>query len=99
MLIHAYRVESRRASQAERIPLAPAPVGIVQFTGGIDRGRTEAERKRVAKDLLSYRSPLFDHRAYGKKTWRAELTSVDDDSLGKPSFEDASKGYRIWLLL
>jgi len=48
--------------------------------------------------LLSYRSPLFDHSAYGKKTWKAELTSVDDDSLGKPSFDDASKGYRIWLL-
>lgn len=98
MLIHAYRVESRRAPQADRTPLAAAPVGIVQFTGGIDQGRTEIERKRVAKDLLSYRSPLFDHSAYGKKTWKAELTSIDDDYLGKPSFEDASKGYRIWLL-
>jgi hypothetical protein len=70
MLIHAFRVESRRAPQADRIP--PAPVGIVQFTGGIDQGRTETERKRVAKDLLSYRSPVFNHSAYGKKTWKAE---------------------------
>jgi hypothetical protein len=97
MLIQAYRVESRRPGLADGIPLTPVLVGTVQFTGGIDEGRTDTARKKVAIDLLFYRSPLADHSSYGKRTWKAELTSVDDDSLGKPFFEDASQGFRIWL--
>jgi hypothetical protein len=97
MLIQAYRVESRRPPLLDGKPLTPVLVGTVQFTGGIEEGSTENARKRVAIDLLLYRSHLADHSTYGRKTWKAELTTVDDDTLGTPSVEDASEGYRIWL--
>src|SRR5437879_5461572 len=99
MLIQAYHVESRRPGLADGIPLTPVPIGIVEFTGGSDEGGPEWQRKNVATDLLMYHSPLVDHIAYGHGTWHAEKTTVDEDSLGTPSFEDAAEGYRIWLLI
>lgn len=97
MLIQAYCVESHRSGLLEGIQPKPVFVGIVQFTEGSDAVRPEWQRKDMATDLLTYHSPLVDHIAYGHNTWQAEKISVDDDSLGTPSFEHASEGYRIWL--
>jgi len=72
---------------------ASSPVGAVQFIGNIAQERGE----EVAMELLSRFSPLTHHPILGAERWEAELTSVEDDSLGLPSFEDASKGYRMWL--
>jgi len=73
--------------------LPPASLGAVQFIGNIGQERGE----EVAMELLSRFSPLTRHPTFGAERWEAELTSVENDSLGPPSFEDASKGYRIWL--
>src|SRR5258708_20721119 len=97
MLIQAYRVESHRPGLPDGIPLTPVPIGIVQFTGGSDEGRPEWQRQDMATDLLIYHSPLVDDLAFGHITWHAEKTSIDDDTLGTPFFEDAAEGYRIWL--
>jgi hypothetical protein len=69
----------------------------VQFTGGVDEGRSEFQRKTLAQEILMNHSPLFDHIAFGHGTWNSELITVDDESLGTPSVEDASQGFRIWL--
>jgi hypothetical protein len=93
MLIQVYLVESHRHGSIDDLQPASSPVGAVQFIGNIAQERGE----EVAMELLSRFSPLTHHPILGAERWEAELTSVEDDSLGLPSFEDASKGYRMWL--
>jgi hypothetical protein len=97
MLIKAYRVESRRHGSIAFEPPEPASIGIVQFTGGIDEGREEWQRESEAVNLLMDHSPFAHDPMRGADTWDAELIVVDDESLEAPSFDDAPKGYRIWL--
>jgi hypothetical protein len=97
MLIKAYRVESRRHGSIAFDPPEPALIGIVQFTGSFDEGREEWQRESVAVNLLIDHSPLAHDPMRGADTWDAELIVVDDQSLKAPFFDDALKGYRIWL--
>jgi hypothetical protein len=99
MLIKAYLVQSHRIPP---IGLGgpspePRPVGIVQFTGDNDQGRTDDGRKEAAKEILLYHSPLADHPAFGYLTWQTELISVDTAELGLVSVDKADEGFRIWL--
>ena len=55
----------------------------MQFTGGVDVGRSEFQRKTLAQEILMNHSPLFDHIAFGHGTWNSELITVDDESLGR----------------
>ena len=92
MLIHAYLVESHRHGSTDFEP-DPVPVGTVQLTGGSEQRRDEED----ATELLSRFSPLAKDPVLGLETWYAELISVDDDSLGSPTYDNASEGYRVWL--
>ena len=87
-------MESHRHGSIDDLQPASAPVGAVQFIGDIAQDHSE----EAAMELLSRFSPLTRHPILGVERWEAELSSVDDESLGTPSVEDASKGYRIWLL-
>ena len=99
MLIKAYLVQSHRIPPIGLggPPPEPRPVGIVQFTGDSDQGRTDDGRKEAAKEALLYHSPLADHPAFGYFTWRAELISVDEAALGPVSVDKTDEGFRIWL--
>ena len=97
MLIKAYRVESHRHGSIAFEPPEPALIGIVHFS--IDQGREEWQRESEAVNLLIGCSPLSHDPMRGADTWDAELIIVDDESLEAPSFDDTSKGYRIWLNL
>jgi hypothetical protein len=97
MLIKAYRVESRRHGSIAFEPPEPVLIGIVQFTGGIDEGSEEWQRESEAVNLLMDHSPFAHDPMRGADTWDAALIVVDDESLEAPSFDDAPKGYRIWL--
>jgi hypothetical protein len=66
-------------------------------SGGIDEGREEWQRESEAVNLLMDHSPFTHDPMRGADTWDAELIVVDDQSLEAPSFDDAPKGYRIWL--
>jgi hypothetical protein len=103
MIIQAYRVESHRIPLmgAEGLPLASAPVlvGVVQFTGRSFEWVNNAKQDEAAVNVLMYRSPLVNNPAHGHLTWRAKPMNVDDQSLGTPVFENAAKGYRVWLLI
>jgi hypothetical protein len=96
---NAHQSISRRESQTWinrlREPPEPALIGIVQFS--IDEGREEWRRENEAVNLLMSCSPLSHDPMRGADTWNAELIVVDDESLEAPSFDDTSKGYRIWL--
>jgi len=93
MLIQVYRVESRRHGSIDDLRPEPVPVGIVQFTGGIEQKHSE----EAATELLSHFSPLTSHPIFGFERWQAGLTIVDDESLGTPTYNVSSEGYRIWL--
>jgi hypothetical protein len=54
MLIQVYRVESRRHGSIDDLRPEPVPVGIVQFTGGIEQNHSE----EAATELLSHFSLL-----------------------------------------
>jgi len=71
------------------------PVGIVQFIGSIEQEQSE----EAAIELLSHLSPHTDHPILGFERWIAELITVDEESLGRPTYEPALEGYRIWLPL
>ena len=90
MLIHAYLIESHRHGSIDFEP-DPEPVGKVQFTGGSEQRRDE----EAAIELLSRFSPLAKDPILGLETWCAELASVDDDSLGSPTYD--KEDHRIWL--
>ncbi len=92
MLIHAYLVESHRHGSTDFDP-EPVPIGTVQFARGNEQRRNE----EAATELLSLFSPLAKDPIRGLETWYAELISVDDDSLGSPTYDNASEGYRVWL--
>lgn len=97
MVIKAYLVQSHQTASISLGAPDPIWVGTVQFTGGIDEGRSDSQRKKAAIAVLRDHSPLVYDRIIGYGTWRAELANIDDESLGPPSFEDAEKGYRVWL--
>jgi hypothetical protein len=90
MLIQAYRVESRRHGSIDFHP-RPKLIGMVQFTGRDEQDRDE----EAAIEILRGFSTLANHPALGFGTWKAELTSVDDDSLGRPFVENRARGYRL----
>jgi hypothetical protein len=72
-------------------------IGIVQFTPGIVQREIEFEPNAEAIRVLAKHTLAAHHRAIGISTWKAELTSLDEDSLGTPFLENATEGYRIWL--
>ena len=96
MLIQAYRVESRRHGSIGLEP--PEPIGIVQFTPGIVQREIEFEPNAEAIRVLAKHTLTAHHQAIGISTWKAKLISIDDDHLGTPFIENATEGYRIWLL-
>jgi len=100
MIIQAYRVESHRIPllEAEGLPPAPVPVGVVQFTGRSFEWVNNSKQDEAAVNVLMYRSPLVNNPALGHLTWRAKPMNLDDESLGPPVFAHAEKGYRVWLL-
>ena len=61
------------------------------------KSNEETKKRRAATELLSRLSPLADDPILGLETWYTEFTSVDDDSLRSPAFDNTSEGYRIWL--
>jgi hypothetical protein len=93
MLIQAYLVESCRHGSLDDPQPEPVPVGIVHFIGGIKQEHSE----EAATELLSHFSPLTNHPILGFERWEAELISVDEESLGIPTYDVASESYRIWL--
>ena len=99
MLIQAYRVVSRRPGSIYFEP-EPVLIGIVQFTPGIVQREIEFEpdAEAIRIRVLAKHTLTAHHQAIGIDTWKAELTSLDDDSLGTPFVENATEGYRIWLL-
>jgi hypothetical protein len=97
MLIKAYRVESRPPGSIAFDPPEPVLIGKVQFTGGIYRGTEESQLEIDAIELLANHSPLARDPILGLKTWEVDLIGINDESLGTPSFEDISQGYRLWL--
>jgi hypothetical protein len=97
MLIQAYRVESRRHGSIDFEP-KPVLIGTVQFTPGIVQREIEFEPDAEAIKVLAKHNLAAHHKTVGIDTWKVELTSLDDDSLGTPFVENATEGYRIWLL-
>ncbi len=95
MLIQAYRVESLRHGSIGFEP--PEPIGIVQFTPGIVQREIEFDPDTEAMKILAKHNLGAQHQAIGVSTWKAELITLDDDLLGTPFVENATKGYRIWL--
>ena len=73
------------------------PIGIVQFTQGIVQREIGFEPNTEAIKVLAKHNLGAQHQAIGVSTWKAELISVDDDSLGTPFVENATEGCRIWL--
>jgi hypothetical protein len=97
MLIQVYRVVSRRPGSIDFEPPEPVLIGIVQFTPGIVQREIEFEPDAEAIRVLAKHTLAAHHRAIGISTCKAELTSLDDESLGTPFVENATEGYRIWL--
>jgi hypothetical protein len=101
MITQMYFVESHRIPMLPEkgLPLAgeSVPVGLVQFTGRSSEW-FDGKLEQAAKKVLMSHSPLTNDRAHGFGTWRARLVTEDDESLGVPTFEDADKGYRVWVL-
>ena len=88
--------ESRRHGSIDFEP-KPVLIGTVQFTPAIVQREIEFEPDAEAIKVLAKHGLTVDHQAIGIDTWKAELISVDDDSLGTPFVENATEGYRIWL--
>jgi hypothetical protein len=97
MLIKAYRVESRPHGSIAFDPPEPVLIGKVQFTGGIYGGMEESQLEIDAIELLANYSPLARDPVLGLETWEVVSIGIDDESLGTPSFQDISQGYRLWL--
>ncbi len=88
--------ESRRHGSIDFEP-KPVLIGTVQFTPAIVQREIEFEPDAEAIKVLAKHGLTVHHQAIGIDTWKAELISVDDDSLGTPFVENATEGYRIWL--
>jgi hypothetical protein len=97
MLIQTYRVERRIHGSIGFEPPEPVLIGIVQLTPAIVQREIEFDPDAEAIRVLAKHTLTAHHQAIGIDTWKAELISVDDDSLGTPFVENATEGYRIWL--